>query len=262
MKLDDGLLVAYLDGELNDEDQRRVETALREDPETSDRMEHLASITTDDIKAALELDTPEHVPPALARRVGGMTLEADIAVPGPAYPRWLIAASIAFCIIFTGLGYTVGAWQPTQETPVAMAKSWILQVAEYQVLYGRETVSNAKATPATMAETTRRLSQRLGRPVVPPDLTEHDLEFKRGQLLFRAGQPIAQLVYLPKAGKPIALCIMATVEGNLAPSPGMAEGLRFTHWRDNGFAYILIGDSAPIDVDAMARTARRQLLAG
>ena len=43
------------------------------------------------------------------------------------------------------------------------------------------------------------------------------------------------------------------------PQDGRAAGLNYTHWRDGGYAFIVIGEQDPTVLRTVAEEARRQL---
>ena len=285
MKLSEATLLAFVDGKLDPEERADVEAALAQDPAAQDMVRRLSLIGADDIREGLQAAEVEPLPLDLARRIQEMpipdqetpraepTRQAEPPVvqqlrPAPPPRRWqssgwAMAASIMMLVLGGGIGLWVGSqYGQNQVAAVQQAqaeKSWMVRVAEYQKLYVRDTVNNVNLTPDEQVANAARLSDRLGHQVVPPDLKDQDLTFKRGQILDFDGSPIVQLVYLPDEGKPIALCIIATDKADHGPQDGAAEGLNFTHWAEDGLGYILIGEADQGRIRAMAEEARRQI---
>ncbi|MEM7226152.1 MAG: hypothetical protein AAF495_24455 [Pseudomonadota bacterium] len=259
MKINESDLLAYVDGRLKPDERRAVEEALRDDPEAQDLVARLTAVSAEEIKAALGREPADPLPLSLARQIK----TASVAPPparAPSYsPRMAIAASLLALLVGAAGGYLFAGQSAQGPVMAEASKSWLVQVAEYQKLYIRDTVNATHLDADQLAEMEARLSGRLGRDISPPDLESYGLTFKRGQILDVDGKAVAQLVYLPEAGKPIALCVIATDKGDLAPAEGHAEGLNFSHWRDKGFAFILIGEARPEQLRAMAEDAREQL---
>ena len=255
MKLTDSDLLAYVDDRLSADERRRVESALRHDLAAQAKVCRLSAVSAEEIKSALGGDGAEPIPFSLAQTIGK---GPDQKSPGGrwASPWMAIAASLATLVVGGAGGYIIADKPPV----VAEAsKDWITRVAEYQSLYVRDTVATARLSPDQRVQLEARLSDRLGRTIAPPDLGSFGLTFKRGQLLDIDGNAVAQLVYLPADGEPIALCVVRTALDDLSPAEGRAEGLNYSHWRDRGYAFVLIGDAAPARIQAMAEDARQQL---
>jgi anti-sigma factor RsiW len=62
------------------------------------------------------------------------------------------------------------------------------------------------------------------------------------RLLAVAGAPVAQLVYVPERGAPIALCITPAAEGSLEPRFEHRDGLSLTGWSNDGLSFVVIGE--------------------
>ena len=71
---------------------------------------------------------------------------------------------------------------------------------------------------------------------------------------------MAQLVYLPENGKPIALCILGTEKDDEAPVFGQSEGMNYFDWRAEGLAYILIGFTEKDTLNTLAQDAYQQTI--
>jgi anti-sigma factor RsiW len=132
---------------------------------------------------------------------------------------------------------------------------WLLAVAHYQALYARETLNVPEPTPASVRATERQLGAQLGRALHIPDWRARGLAFKRGQVLEFAHEPLIQLTYLPRHGKPLAYCIRRSAAADAAPAIGEAASLRLIHWQRAGYAHVVIGEADDDTLRALAATA-------
>jgi len=202
------------------------------------------------------LDHVRPVPDELADRI---RRQRFLPPPGvPRIPHAIAASVLLFVLGFAG-GYLLSdaGVEPQADAAVDI---WIMRVAQYQLLYGRETLALKDPSAAMVRDTELRLGSRLGLELRIPGMDQHGLAFKRGQLLSFAGEPLVQLTYLPQQGKPIAYCIIATSRPDSEPEAGNAEGLELVHWRRNGFAHVVIGEADRASLGLIAQTAYSRTL--
>lgn len=135
---------------------------------------------------------------------------------------------------------------------VKSASPWVEAVASYQELYARETLASITADEAL----TRKIlsdSRTAGVTVSIPDLRSTGLEFKRVQRLSFRGQPIIQIVYLPRAGDPIALCITREASAPRAPRYQQLGQMSAAVWYDGTLGYVLIAKNTRVDLMDLGR---------
>ncbi|MEE9352502.1 MAG: hypothetical protein V3U78_09590 [Thiotrichaceae bacterium] len=166
---------------------------------------------------------------------------------------WFWPAALAASLV---LGLVLGTFIPTQA--VKNEQDWIMQVANYQLLYVRDTVKPSQLTQAQITALKQRLETKLASPLIIPDLTQQQLQFKRGQVLDVNGSPLIQLAYLPASGNPVALCITHNQDPDTLPKVGQAHGMPLVHWSQNGLSYVIIGDMDAGELKAAAYNALSQ----
>lgn len=255
IKLDEGTLVAYVDGQLTDEDTHAVTAALANDPAARAIVEQLRR-TPASLRSIFDATLHQPLPPTLAEYV----LHSPIARRPIHQVRLLYATAAALVLFGVGLALGILFGASSERAPtVAVTEPWVAAVADYQVLYGRETLTQPDATPDDWRNTELRLGHQLGRDVRIPDFSAHGLAFKRGQLLEFDGQPLIQLAYLPHTGKPIAYCIIATPQSDSPPTAGNAHGLSYVHWRRGGLAFVVIGEAEENRLRALVDAALHAL---
>src|SRR6185437_5220426 len=96
-------------------------------------------------------------------------------------------------------------------------------------------------------------SRSAGVAVSIPDLRSTGLEFKRVQRLNFRGQPVIQIVYLPKAGDPVALCITRESSVRGAPRLQQLGPMKAAVWHDGTLGYVLIAKNTPVDLMDISR---------
>jgi hypothetical protein len=86
-----------------------------------------------------------------------------------------------------------------------------------------------------------------------PDLRSAGLTFKTVQRLHFNNKPLAQIVYLPEKGPPIALCVMKDVKPDQAVAAQVVDTMHVVTWRQAELSYALIGKTEGVDLDALGK---------
>ena len=287
MKVDDIMLMAYVDGELDIEERREIERELDESPELAERIElfRASSLPFHDAFAQQKLPP---VPDSLTRKIAELTRTHASATstvpPGPAADPaandavapskagvppsapirsrmrfsapWLAVAFVAgvFCcgialrltpgVLSGGATSTVASAQP--------ASPWVMAAAGYQALYSRDTVA-VTTDPAVSAKTVADIHEIDGLPVRVPDLSAQGLTFKRIQRLHFHDKPLVQIVYLPKSGGPVALCVVKDAKPDQSIAQQKIDDMNVVTWRQSELSYALIGSAGQVDLDRVGK---------
>ncbi|SAK74748.1 transmembrane anti-sigma factor [Caballeronia hypogeia] len=253
MNVDDSLLMAYVDGELSPEQRGEIEAAIAHSDELAERVAALqASVLP--YRAAYDRQTVPPVPESLTRRI-----EELVSVSAPqerSAPRggnrrfsmqWAAAAFVAGAIcsgVLTGYFSGVNPLKPGVDP-------WVKSVAEYQVLYGRDTVANLREDKTSTEQVMADIHQRDGMPVEVPDLRQVGLKFKRVQRLNYHDRPLIQMVYLPERGDPVALCVIEENESDAPVKSSQVGEMKTVTWRANRLAYVLLAKTPSLDLQAI-----------
>ncbi|KIG01725.1 anti-sigma factor family protein [Caballeronia concitans] len=258
MNVDDSLLMSYVDGELSPEQRAEVEAAIAHSDELAARAAALqASVLP--YRAAYDRQTVPPVPESLTRRIEELvsvsTTQERKRSRGSRrfsmFPmQWAAAAFVAGAICSGVLTGYLGGYNPFNRG----ADPWVQSVADYQVLYGRDTVSNLREDKVSTQQVLADIHQRDGMPIDVPDLREAGLKFKRVQRLNYHDRPLIQMVYLPERGDPVALCVIEENKGDAPVHAGQVGEMKTVTWRTNRLAYVLLAKAPSLDLQAVGNS--------
>ena len=234
-RFDDEVLVAYVDGEVDEPTARQVEAAIRQDPETRQRVAMLRQ-TRSLVGDVFQQPQYQQVSQTLAQRYG--------AQPGSTRPHPFrrfalpIAASIAAAVT----GFAVGFWRGGI-TNSDFTGRLLDEVAEYHSVFAHERDHQVEVTADRLDEIQSWLGERLGRKLRVPDLSSRGLIFRGARLLVVSHRPVAQLVYSfpDQLDHPFALCIAAGPPEEVALRTDSQDGVNLAMWGRKGFIYVLAG---------------------
>jgi len=261
----DEALVAYLDGELDIDERRQVDSWLDADPALRERLAGLAQ-SVDLVREAYADIVNEPVPARLIAAAQAAPQNAEILVlkrPGwAAMPlperRWqigLAAAAGLFGVIFGGVGTYLGMGMlnpanPTAERRLAAAAAnagWLDNAAGYYKLTVSAGDNMLIDVPASNdpREALQKISESLPSQLRVPDLKPWGLTFRGARLVVVEGRPAAELVYITdnKAIGPLTLVIGASKQPDISPTFDRRQDVNMLYWRHQGRAYALVGQT-------------------
>jgi anti-sigma factor RsiW len=238
------LLVAYVDGELDEAGIAEVERMLA-DNEAARRSVQIYRETAALLRAAC------------AESVYAAGSMPFVAVPRPArIARWRRPLAVAAAVLLLLIGYGAG-WMTA---PGADDDEFIDDVAEYHEVYSRETTHLAEVPAEQTDEIERWLGARLRRPIVPPDLRTEGLRFAGARLWISDGKPVADLLYTRADGLPVAFCIVHAADppmGNSGIEVTSRGDLRVAFWQSQGYTFAVVGELSVERAREIAEQARR-----
>lgn len=231
-------LLAYADNALSPTERAEVDTLLANDKSAVIFLEQLniSNLPYKDVFDILLDHKNTQVPPTKI------------------HAKWLWASSLVASLLL-GVAITFFSLNAITENH----NNWIVQVADYHLLYIRETVSHSHATPKEIISLTKSLSSQLNTPIIIPNLNAQKLDFRRGQILDSNGRKLVQLAYLPDSGRPVALCILNNNAKDALPKAGESRGLPYVTWSIDGLSYVIIGAIDIKTLKAAALSALSQL---
>ncbi|WP_321844744.1 anti-sigma factor [Paraburkholderia bannensis] len=273
MTMDDILLMAYVDGELTPREREDVEQSISVSPEIAQRVA-LFSASALNYRHAFAYQKLPAVPERLKIELAGLSrthaaaheashrdshsvpgfkvlsrLAARFRVsPGLSVPRLAMtfaagALSCAFVLRFAmdWPHAESGASADAQHVAAAGVSPWVAAAVTYQQLYTRDTVAFDAPTPSLASQVVAQIHHEDRVPIHIPDLRAAGLTFTRIQRLRFHGKPLVQIVYLPKAGLPIALCVMKDDKPDATMTHQHVESMNVLTWRRANLSYALIG---------------------
>ncbi len=246
-ELDEGTLVAFVDGELDPAAAREVARRLAEDPAAQEkvwRLRRSASL----VRAAFSQPGWERVPSRLSRLVAG----PPRALAGRRRFAAAVAATIAACAVgfAGGLGIRA-ALRPGASSDPDPAARLMDEVAEYHTVFAREShgLGIVPARSAPLIETW--FADVLGRKLAVPDLRAFGLAFRGARLLVVDGDPVPQFLYgvsnpppaaaSPVHNHPFGICVTLWPDANRTLSIARRDGVTLALWAQGGYAYVLVG---------------------
>ena len=260
MKIDEITLRAYVDGELSLDERQRVDAILSNNDTLKAQAEALQASRLP-YRAAFDAQPMPLMASALAQQLANLSAAAK-AAPSPGLPaargsnrRWFVwlgggmaiaasfAAGVAVNATWFGAAWQRGEALATQQSLVAKQPPWVHAIANYQAMYVRDTVGRATDGVEQAQRVLRQFESKDSVKLAVPDLASAGLEFKRIQMLGFGDRQLVQMVYLPSAGKPAALCVLRLDDLNEAPVTAQRmENLSIVTWRKDKLAYVLALD--------------------
>jgi anti-sigma factor RsiW len=234
-RIDDDLLSAWLDGELDGAERAAerslVEARLREHPEDAARV-RLWAADGEALRARLAPMLDERPPEALLRTVWRRS--------GPS--RWAMAASAAGLLLLGGvIGAVLNGQRPPRAPLAATAGGWVERAALAHSVYVPEP-RHAVEVKAQEEHLSRWLTSRINVPVKLFDLRAQGFELVGGRLLPDGTGKSAQLMYENAAKQRVTVYLRKPEDGTEAAFRYEQHGeLGLFYWVESGAGYALVG---------------------
>jgi anti-sigma factor RsiW len=283
MKIDDILLMAYVDGELSPQECRQVENEIAASPEVAERVAFFAASRLpyheafaqqklppipESLTKTIEQIAHTHAagPPDTSANDSSMKHDAQLPPSTPVRsrlrvaPAWLAIAFVsgafacgAVLQFAPGIAPSLNPVGATIASVATGASPWVQAAAGYQKLYARETLAQMPADTDTLTQTVEQIRREDGLALRIPDLREAGLMFKRVQRLRFNDRALIQIEYLPKKGPPVALCVTKEVKRDQAVTSQRVNNMDVVTWRQAELGYALIGNSDDVDLPALGK---------
>ncbi|HUH84791.1 MAG TPA: hypothetical protein VLX85_09270 [Stellaceae bacterium] len=240
----DERLIAYLDGELGDDERAQIAHWLEQDADLRERAGELSESAAL-LRAAFDEVLREPVPERLMAAAhgpaaAGATL-VDLAAareqrakPRTRERRWWVApaaaAAIAGLIVGIGISRSVLPEQPAA-TNVTPAPSFVENLGGYYVHY-----TNADTSEGTSFD-------KLPPNFRVPDLKPWGLEFRGARFLMAEGHEAMQLLYSTdnKALGPVMVFVGNFSDGDRGVKFSTSGNVNVLSWRSHGHTYAITG---------------------
>jgi anti-sigma factor RsiW len=246
-----------LDGELPAEDRMAYDLWLLANPEMTARSARYAS-DGEALRAAFAGVLSEPVPARLTKTLLGEAVARRRPLPS----RWWLAAAAAVLLVLGGLaGYFAGARgigldDPTEDRLAEEA------IAAH-VIYAAEKRHAVEVPASDKDHMETWLSNRVGLKLVTPDLAPDGFHLVGGRLLPAGSHKAAMLLYEDDAGNRLSMFITAeTAARSKGTYAEAADGPRAVYWLDRGYGCAIVGTLPNGQLNAVATSAYRQLIAG
>jgi len=265
-ELSDELLVAYVDGQLAGDQSAAIERVLKYDEVAAERVAALRS-AYERLEAAFDhLLDDEHaqlVPEPERRQADPETETVLPAIPDRKMLALAAGAAIALLLVGGAAGYGLSGPGDAVQTEAAEIQSsapdWRRDAARAQALMGREALEVGLENQGNNELVSFQIANTIGKGAAIPDLGSGGLVFKRAQILRHSGKPIAQMLYLPKEGPPVALFARKAQADGAAMISQKYDDVQVVGWTQNGIDYALMAPASESRLRQLAETAKRQL---
>ena len=289
-QLSDELLLAYLDGQLDTPQARSVERMIGGDTALRTRIYQLKTTqgyliqTFETLARRTRASTGAAARPANARH--GKPGRQALAHPRPSEdnrlhsdaktsdqsrkPRnrvnmmvWAGVLSVLMALV----GYGAGKWMRVNSHPPVEkidarvpvpANRWADDVAQLHAHFTTASVATDPESQSNRELVQMHLSRILNSSIPVPRFDDHDLTFRRGQVLNYRGTRMMQLSYAGPNDELVALYVMP---GGPDASPAVTASGEVTtlHWSADGVRYVMAGQGAENAVRALAAVAMSQI---
>ena len=248
--IDDAMLHAYVDAELDQPAAAEVEEWLAKNPQDMARVADWKR-QSQELKRIFDPIAAEALPPELVR-----TLRQGAPNRWRHWGQQAIAASVLL-----GAG-ALGGWYYGLASGGAIANggSIVNQALSAHIVYVSEVRHPVEVTVDEKAHLIGWLSKRLGQPLSAPDLSATGYELIGGRLLDAQNKPAAQFMYENANGQRITLYVALNPGGQETAfriaSIGATESF---YWLDGPLGFAITGDITQSDLSNIARAAYEQL---
>lgn len=245
-RINDELLSAWVDGELDAVERERVQASLHDYPQDMARVQAWAA----DRAALADLFNPVLEEPAPAALHAAVWRRASEAPPA----RWAIAAAAAGLLTAGALlgGASVWQWQQQRQAELVAhlrtqlapgtAQGWVQRAAFAHSVYVAEP-RHAVEVKAQEEHLSRWLTRRIDIPVKLFDLQAQGFELVGGRLLPDGPGKSAQLMYQDAQQGRVTVYLRKPEQGTDVAFRYEQQGpLGMFYWVEEGAGYALVGE--------------------
>jgi anti-sigma factor RsiW len=172
---------------------------------------------------------------------------------------WWNAAAAAVVLLCLG---GAGGWSlhGIRQAPLQGVAAIAQEAAENYAVFGPDHTRPVELRATDRAELVSWATERLGRPVAIPDLSESGYRFMGGRIVTTAHGPAAMFMYDDDRGTRLVMLARPMAADQNLPMTSQAHGsVNSFAWADKGLGYSLVGPAAPEALHPIANEARRQL---
>lgn len=244
-----------LDGELPEDERAAYLEWLDANPEMKARSQRYAA--DDAMLRGIFIGVLDE--PVPARLEGAVNGDAPKRVTTPWNWSWRMAAAAALLVAGGLGGYLLGVHGSESDSDDRMAE---LAIAAHTTFAGDQ-ARPVEVDGSDQAYLTKWLSKRTGLRLVAPDLSKEGFQLLGGRLVPAGGSNAALMLYADDKGNRISIYVTTEgserTKGTYVVSGG---GPQAVYWQDKGYGCAIVGTLPPEQLNAVAKDAYRQLLAG
>lgn len=249
--IDDSLLVAFVDGELDPATRQRVADVIEQNAAVRERAA-MFSRSSELLRSALSeaeymapperlvADAPKQLTRGMHSRRGWTALPLATAAA-------IAGLVIGNLVLPPNLGFGRSA---------ASKLDYLLEeVREYHAIFARET-EHAVEIPASRRDHIQEwLGNRVHYPFTVPDLTSRGLTFLGGRLAAIGGGVVAQLMYVDGDGEHVAICVAFTENQLDAPLQSIQRaGFRVMGLAEGHHVFFVAGPGSYSELEPIAKS--------
>jgi anti-sigma factor RsiW len=261
---EDAPLVAYIDGELDDDARRSLEARLSADADLRARLHRLRDggrPFAPAFQALLDEAPVQRLQASLAAIMATKERDAAPVRAGLTLSARRVAAAAA--ILLFCAGFAIGRYAPLWSTgspEIASSASdkdedWRQAVAEYMSLYTPDTFATE---PASQEKELTALGAKLGLALPPERVALADLQFKGAQIFSFQGAALGQLGYVDPGTGPVLFCIIRNFEPDAAMKAEKRGDFAVVSWARTGRGYMLIGKLPAVQMAELANSLEKR----
>jgi anti-sigma factor RsiW len=244
-------LHALIDARLDGRRSETVRAYLTAHPEAA---EIVAAYSADRqrLRDALQPAADAPIPPGLdVRRMVDARRRNSAALW-----RLPLAASMTLAVGLGGGWFLRGAALPPPNGVAALAR----EAADNYRVYAYDTARPVEIAAADKAKLVRWVSDRLRRPVSPPNLDKAGFRLIGGRLVTTPHGPAAMFLYDGAQGQRLAVMVRPMAVDKQARMSEHADGgLGDVSWADQGMGYSLVGTASPRALHPLADQVRNEI---
>ncbi len=257
LMIPDADLHAYVDGQLPPERHAEVTHYLQEHPEEADRVSAYAA-QRETLRAGLAPIAAEPVPQKLDLQNLLAQRLAERRSLWRTAPAWQVAASVLLAFVLGGAGGWAlhGQFGKAPSNLTLLAREAIANHVVYTADRRRPTELGAEQRD----DLAKWVSNRLGHPVAPPDMSSAGFRYMGGRLAATPQGPAGQFMYQNADGARLTVFVLPMRDAPDTPARmvdvGPTDGCA---WIDKGVGYTVVAPVSPEVLHSLAEDVRRQL---
>ncbi|MES9814435.1 MAG: anti-sigma factor [Candidatus Thiodiazotropha sp.] len=245
-------LHAYVDGRLDNEARRDVESYLAENPEVRQQVDEYQQINSL-LKQIYDPILDEPIPPTLLRL---------------RRPRWNIRhilLQMAAAVLLLSIGLFSGFYLGVNQTLVPITAESepdhvVIEAFMAYAVYTPEVRHPVEVTGDERDHLVSWLSKRMGRQIIIPHLEAHDMQLLGGRLISSDDGPGVLLMYENEKGQRIILYACHSDENSSAFHFAKQQDVSIFYWVDDAINYAIAGEMKKEKLRPLAESVYNQLI--